>query len=163
MNRSTRGQTRMVEPKAPVAQWIGQRFPKPRAHVRFMPGALATSRASCWSGHHQRRPPRAVHAFSRAGRGAGGGSRLYRPRSGDPRRLLNVSLHRTGLTTAPGRAAAAPKHGVLRGSIPNTGPAEGGSRAKVGRPEGRIWRLRWCPRSSDATDRASFDNPHVGT
>ena len=30
----------MVEPKAPVAQWIEQRFPKPRAHVRFMPGAL---------------------------------------------------------------------------------------------------------------------------
>src|SRR4051812_12873246 len=25
---------------APVAQWIEQRFPKPRAHVRFMPGAL---------------------------------------------------------------------------------------------------------------------------
>ena len=24
---------------APVAQWIEQRFPKPRAHVRFMPGA----------------------------------------------------------------------------------------------------------------------------
>ena len=27
---------------APVAQWIEQRFPKPRAHVRFMPGALAS-------------------------------------------------------------------------------------------------------------------------
>ena len=27
-------------PAAPVAQWIEQRFPKPRAHVRFMPGAL---------------------------------------------------------------------------------------------------------------------------
>src|SRR4029079_2051699 len=26
-------------PAAPVAQWIEQRFPKPRAHVRFMPGA----------------------------------------------------------------------------------------------------------------------------
>src|SRR5204863_3716308 len=26
-------------PPAPVAQWIEQRFPKPRAHVRFMPGA----------------------------------------------------------------------------------------------------------------------------
>ena len=26
-------------PRAPVAQWIEQRFPKPRAHVRFMPGA----------------------------------------------------------------------------------------------------------------------------
>src|SRR5262249_56690285 len=25
--------------RAPVAQWIEQRFPKPRAHVRFMPGA----------------------------------------------------------------------------------------------------------------------------
>src|SRR5262245_19391519 len=25
---------------APVAQWIEQRFPKPRAHVRFMPGAF---------------------------------------------------------------------------------------------------------------------------
>ena len=27
--------------RAPVAQWIEQRFPKPRAHVRFMPGALS--------------------------------------------------------------------------------------------------------------------------
>ena len=27
--------------RAPVAQWIEQRFPKPRAHVRFMPGASA--------------------------------------------------------------------------------------------------------------------------
>ena len=26
---------------APVAQWIEQRFPKPRAHVRFVPGALS--------------------------------------------------------------------------------------------------------------------------
>ena len=25
---------------APVAQWIEQRFPKPRAQVRFLPGAL---------------------------------------------------------------------------------------------------------------------------
>ena len=28
---------------APVAQWIEQRFPKPRAHVRFMPGASAAA------------------------------------------------------------------------------------------------------------------------
>jgi len=26
--------------RAPVAQWIEQRFPKPRALVRFRPGAL---------------------------------------------------------------------------------------------------------------------------
>src|SRR5690348_11546702 len=26
--------------RAPVAQWIEQRFPKPRAQVRFLPGAL---------------------------------------------------------------------------------------------------------------------------
>src|SRR5579862_6180788 len=26
-------------PDAPVAQWIEQRFPKPRAQVRFLPGA----------------------------------------------------------------------------------------------------------------------------
>ena len=32
------------EARAPVAQWIEQRFPKPRAHVRFMPGALSRSR-----------------------------------------------------------------------------------------------------------------------
>jgi hypothetical protein len=31
-----------VEPGAPVAQWIEQRFPKPRALVRFRPGALST-------------------------------------------------------------------------------------------------------------------------
>src|SRR5262249_12295246 len=31
-------------PSAPVAQWIEQRFPKPRAHVRFMPGALTGRR-----------------------------------------------------------------------------------------------------------------------
>ncbi len=32
----------MAQPshKAPVAQWIEQRFPKPRALVRFRPGAL---------------------------------------------------------------------------------------------------------------------------
>ena len=35
------GLSRMVEPKAPVAQWIEQRFPKPRAQVRFLPGASA--------------------------------------------------------------------------------------------------------------------------
>src|SRR5439155_18993348 len=29
-------------PVAPVAQWIEQRFPKPRALVRFRPGAFAT-------------------------------------------------------------------------------------------------------------------------
>ena len=29
-----------VCPPAPVAQWIEQRFPKPRAQVRFLPGAL---------------------------------------------------------------------------------------------------------------------------
>jgi hypothetical protein len=30
--------------RAPVAQWIEQRFPKPRALVRFRPGALARAR-----------------------------------------------------------------------------------------------------------------------
>jgi hypothetical protein len=32
----------MAQPsdKAPVAQWIEQRFPKPRAQVRFLPGAF---------------------------------------------------------------------------------------------------------------------------
>jgi hypothetical protein len=29
---------------APVAQWIEQRFPKPRAQVRFLPGAFRSSR-----------------------------------------------------------------------------------------------------------------------
>jgi hypothetical protein len=29
---------------APVAQWIEQRFPKPRAQVRFLPGAFQSSR-----------------------------------------------------------------------------------------------------------------------
>src|ERR1700694_4243704 len=32
---------RTVKPNAPVAQWIEQRFPKPRAQVRFLSGALA--------------------------------------------------------------------------------------------------------------------------
>jgi hypothetical protein len=32
---------------APVAQWIEQRFPKPRAHVRFMPGASLPALLSC--------------------------------------------------------------------------------------------------------------------
>jgi DNA-binding CsgD family transcriptional regulator len=31
-------------PSAPVAQWIEQRFPKPRAQVRFLPGALLPAR-----------------------------------------------------------------------------------------------------------------------
>src|ERR1700694_2305174 len=31
---------RTVKPNAPVAQWIEQRFPKPRALVQFRPGAL---------------------------------------------------------------------------------------------------------------------------
>ena len=32
---------KMAQPSqnAPVAQWIEQRFPKPRAQVRFLPGA----------------------------------------------------------------------------------------------------------------------------
>jgi hypothetical protein len=30
---------------APVAQWIEQWFPKPRAHVRFVPGAFPSGRA----------------------------------------------------------------------------------------------------------------------
>jgi hypothetical protein len=34
----------IVPRRAPVAQWIEQRFPKPRAHVRFMPGASRLSR-----------------------------------------------------------------------------------------------------------------------
>jgi hypothetical protein len=29
--------------KAPVAQWIEQRVPNPRAQVRFLPGALKTA------------------------------------------------------------------------------------------------------------------------
>ena len=38
----------LVEPKAPVAQWIEQRFPKPRAQVRFLPGAsFAPLMAAC--------------------------------------------------------------------------------------------------------------------
>ena len=32
---------------APVAQWIEQRFPKPRAQVRFLPGALSRRAAWC--------------------------------------------------------------------------------------------------------------------
>src|SRR5262245_52993286 len=32
-------QTAWLSRKAPVAQWIEQRFPKPRAQVRFLPGA----------------------------------------------------------------------------------------------------------------------------
>src|SRR5690242_7435002 len=39
VNRTKCGGNRMVKPKAPVAQWIEQRFPKPRAQVRFLPGA----------------------------------------------------------------------------------------------------------------------------
>ena len=31
---------------APVAQWIEQRFPKPRAQVRFLPGAFGFSHAN---------------------------------------------------------------------------------------------------------------------
>src|SRR3954447_25396952 len=38
--------TRSVEPRAPVAQWIEQRFPKPRAQVRFLSGALLRTRAN---------------------------------------------------------------------------------------------------------------------
>ena len=34
------GLNRMVKLIAPVAQWIEQRFPKPRAQVRFLPGAF---------------------------------------------------------------------------------------------------------------------------
>src|SRR5215218_2314232 len=31
--------------RAPVAQWIEQRFPKPRAQVRFLPGASPSNQA----------------------------------------------------------------------------------------------------------------------
>ena len=41
VDRATMPTNGVVEPKAPVAQWIEQRFPKPRAQVRFLPGALA--------------------------------------------------------------------------------------------------------------------------
>src|SRR5438067_9319952 len=34
-------------PRAPVAQWIEQRFPKPRALVRFRPGASRCSSGIC--------------------------------------------------------------------------------------------------------------------
>jgi hypothetical protein len=37
------------EANAPVAQWIEQRFPKPRALVRFRPGASATFRGTSFS------------------------------------------------------------------------------------------------------------------
>ena len=33
--------------RAPVAQWIEQWFPKPRAQVRFLPGALSTCASIC--------------------------------------------------------------------------------------------------------------------
>jgi hypothetical protein len=49
-------------PAAPVAQWIEQRFPKPRAHVRFMPGAL-TARPVGKRNRHSR--PVAVLGFEK--------------------------------------------------------------------------------------------------
>src|SRR5262245_7683953 len=36
---------------APVAQWIEQRFPKPRAQVRFLPGASPWPRVRWWRNH----------------------------------------------------------------------------------------------------------------
>jgi hypothetical protein len=48
VNRMPPGRTTRTSCKtqcfAPVAQWIEQRFPKPRAQVRFLPGALASKR-----------------------------------------------------------------------------------------------------------------------
>src|SRR5207253_3218089 len=38
--------------EAPVAQWIEQRFPKPRALVRFRPGALARREDEEGEDHH---------------------------------------------------------------------------------------------------------------
>ena len=39
-------------PSAPVAQWIEQRFPKPRAQVRFLSGALSIPRViNAWPRH----------------------------------------------------------------------------------------------------------------
>src|SRR3954447_4510993 len=57
LDRHTQGDAAAGRPPlAPVAQWIEQRFPKPRAQVRFLSGALLrldTDR------------PRAAQAFSR--------------------------------------------------------------------------------------------------
>ena len=39
--RRSRNHLQNAPKNAPVAQWIEQWFPKPRAHVRFMPGALS--------------------------------------------------------------------------------------------------------------------------
>src|SRR5919198_6749914 len=37
-----------------VAQWIEQRFPKPRAEVRFLPGARPLTCANALPGHSRR-------------------------------------------------------------------------------------------------------------
>src|SRR5581483_2618981 len=39
LSRTRRGTLAIVALLAPVAQWTEQRFPKPRAQVRFLPGA----------------------------------------------------------------------------------------------------------------------------
>src|SRR5207248_11593678 len=46
-------------PRAPVAQWIEQRFPKPRAQVRFLPGA-SDREASSEAGSRDHRQVRAA-------------------------------------------------------------------------------------------------------
>ncbi len=66
----------MVEPNAPVAQWIEQRFPKPRALVQFRPGALPLNKPK----------PGWVQGLSTAGAvgAVSAWHRLTPPEQGDP-------------------------------------------------------------------------------
>src|SRR3982751_3861050 len=81
---------------APVAQWIEQRFPKPRAQVRFLSGALLKSPQKChicryFLRDRRRRvvrPPPLIADVDDSGRGGRGAHRGHavgkvRTRSGD--------------------------------------------------------------------------------
>ena len=62
-------------PSAPVAQWIEQRFPKPRAQVRFLPGAsVCSNRKQQRAGLFTREPRTPPSAQVRADPGFGSSS-----------------------------------------------------------------------------------------
>ncbi len=128
---------------APVAQWIEQRFPKPRAHVRFMPGAFATPVRTCpadtrcrdrsvcrtrRSSEHRSRATRT----SRCSRLNRGGSSGTAPGSQAEKRRMPGESIPNGEARRPPRFATRGERGA-----PRPGSRSGSDQRGVPAPDGR--------------------------
>src|SRR5581483_1489541 len=89
--------------RAPVAQWIEQRFPKPRALVRFRPGACACRSDPVSDGLEQRFASRRASAAEQCGR-----SRRDVDELRIPYRLAGVRRSRNGEDPPALRVVARP-------------------------------------------------------